>query len=97
MRGGRVLPVGRSVSDVAGNNDQRGPIIGRLGRLESALDGREVVGIADPQHIPAVGGKARAHVLGESDHPPDKSQSALVLRRAQSHALRRFRGRPRAS
>ena len=67
VRRGRVLPVGRTVSDVAGNYDQRGPILGRLGRPESAFDSREVVGIADAQHIPAVGGKARAHVFGEGN------------------------------
>ena len=61
--GARVLLVGRTIGDVAVHDDQRGPIGGRVEGAERAPQHVEIVGIADPRHIPAVCDEARRHVF----------------------------------
>ena len=50
-RGGVDL-VGRAVADVAVEDDQGRPALGLAEDRERILDALEVVGIADPQHVP---------------------------------------------
>ena len=65
-RGGVVL-VRRAVADVAVEDDQRRPALGLAEDRERVLDALEVVGVADAQHVPAVGEEARGDILGEGD------------------------------
>ena len=65
-RGGIDL-VRRAIADVAVENDQRRPAFGLAEDRERILDALEIVGIADPQHIPMIGEEARGDVLGEGD------------------------------
>ena len=65
-RGGIDL-VRRAVADVAVENDQRRPALGLAEDRERLLDALEIVGIADPQHVPMVAEEAGGDVLGKGD------------------------------
>ena len=60
---GGVLLVGRAVADVAVDDDQRGPPLLPLERLERPGQQLEVVGVADPGDVPAVAHEARGDVV----------------------------------
>ena len=64
---GGVLLVRRAVADVAVENDERGPAFGLAEDLERVLDAIDVVGVADPQHVPAVGEESGGDIFGEGD------------------------------
>ena len=59
-----VLLVGRPEPDVRANGDEARAIV-RLGGGDGVADGLEVVAIADPLGVPAVGVEAGGHVLAE--------------------------------
>ena len=59
--------VRRAIADVAVQDDQSRPALGLTENRKRILDPLDVVGIADPQHVPLVGKKARRDVLGEGD------------------------------
>ena len=63
--GGGALLVGRAVADAAVEDEERRPALGLLEDPEGMLDALEVVGIADAQHVPAVGQEPGRDVLGE--------------------------------
>jgi hypothetical protein len=44
---------------VAVENDQRGPIFGLAERRKRIFDTLEIVGIADPEHVPVIAEEAR--------------------------------------
>ena len=48
-------------------DDQGGPALGLAEDRERILDAREIVGIADPQHVPVIAEEARRDILGEGD------------------------------
>ena len=54
VRLGGVLPLRRAVADVAVQNDEGGAVLRALEHPDGALDPVDVVGVADPLHIPAV-------------------------------------------
>src|SRR5262249_54892918 len=67
VRSGRVLPMRGAITDVAVEDDEGGTI-GRLSEdVERVLDPVDVVGVADPQHVPPVCEESRLDVLGERD------------------------------
>ena len=67
MGGGGIDLVRRAVADVAVEDDQRRPALGLAEDRERILDALEIVGVADPQHVPAIGEEARRDILGEGD------------------------------
>ena len=67
MRCSSVLLVRRPIADVAAHGDERRPGGLGLGRRQGGVDGRDVVAVAHPLCVPAVGVEPRAHVLGEGD------------------------------
>ena len=67
MGGRRIDLVRRAIADVAVEDDQGRPALGRPKDRERILDPLEVIGIADPQHVPVIGEKAGRDILGEGD------------------------------
>jgi hypothetical protein len=67
VRVGGVLLVRRAVADVAVQNDEGRPALGLPEDLQRVLDALDVVGVADPQHVPAVAQEAGRDVFGEGD------------------------------
>jgi hypothetical protein len=67
VRGRGVDLVRRAITDVAVEDDQRRPVRGLGEHLQRVLDAPQVVGVADAQHVPAIGLEARGDVLGEGD------------------------------
>src|SRR5437868_7436422 len=67
MGGCSVLLVRRAVADVAVQNDESRAAFGFLKYAESALDQIDVIGVADPQHIPSVPQKPGGNILRESN------------------------------
>ena len=65
--GAGVLLVRRAVGDVAVDDDERRAIGRVLERAERALEHREVVGVADPRHVPPVADEPRRHVVAERE------------------------------
>src|SRR5690349_664852 len=65
-RGGIDL-VRRAIAYVAVQNDQGRSTLGLAEDRKRVLDPREIVGIADPQHVPSICEEARRDILGESD------------------------------
>ena len=63
----RIDLVRRAVADVAVEDDQGRPALGLPEDRERILDALEVVGIADPQHVPVIAEKAGRDILGEGD------------------------------
>ena len=59
-----LLVRGAETDDIA-NEDDRGLVFHTLGRAQSAVEGVEVIAVAHPLHLPAVGGKTQPHVLGK--------------------------------
>ncbi len=64
---GSVLLMWCAVTNVAVQDDQRGPAFGLTKSLECPLDLIHVIGVADAQHVPLVSKEARRHILGEGD------------------------------
>ena len=79
MRLARVVPVRRTITDVAVDNDQGRPVR----RMQEGVIRRrqqpQVVGIRHPQHLPAVSFKACPHVLGEGDAGGAFDRDAVVV------------------
>ena len=67
MGGGGVDLVRRAIADVAVQNDQRRPSFGLPEDRKGIFDPLPIIGVANPQHIPPIGEKARRHVFGEGD------------------------------
>ena len=67
VRRGGVLLVRRAPADVAVDDDQRRPALLGLEALERAGDEAEVVGVADPLHVPAIAHEARGDVVVVGD------------------------------
>ena len=78
--GGRVLLVRRAVADVAVDDDQRRPVVGRPEGLERPSDLPEVVGVADPGDVPAVGHEPPGDVvvIGDLGAPVDRDVVVVV-------------------
>ena len=55
----------RAVADAAVEDDERRPALGLPEDREGVLDAIDVVGVADAQHVPAVGQEPGRDVLGE--------------------------------
>jgi len=58
---------GRAIADVAVEDDQGSAGPGLPKDRKRVLDPLEIVGIADPQHVPAVSLEARRDIFGEGD------------------------------
>jgi len=54
MRIGCVLPVRRTVTNMAVENDEGRPTLCLSEGLEGALDAIGIIGIANPQNIPSI-------------------------------------------
>ena len=67
MSGRCVLPVWRTVADVAFDDDQGRAVGGPLGIGDRVGDPHAVVGVADPQHLPAIAKKPRGDILAERE------------------------------
>ncbi len=80
MRRRRPLLGGCAVGDVAVDDDQGGAIGRRLERPERPLQHVEIVGVADPGHVPTVRYEARRHVLAECQvgRPLDRDPVVVV-------------------
>ena len=65
VRRAGVLLVRRAIRDVAVHDDQRRPVVGCLKRAERPRQHLQIVGVAHPQHIPAIAQKPRGHVFTE--------------------------------
>src|SRR5262245_10588448 len=79
MRFGGVLLVRRSVADVGVQNNQRGTSLRLLEGIESLFDAIQVVGVADPQHIPTIGQEARHDVFSERDARAPLDRDVVVV------------------
>src|SRR5262245_16296747 len=79
MRFGGVLLVRRSVPDVSVQNDERGTPLSPLEGVESVFDALEVVGGADPQHVPIVSQEARHDVFRERDARAPLDRDVVVV------------------
>ena len=64
---GSVLLVRGAVADVAVQDDERGAALRLPEDLEGMLDAVDVVGVADPQDVPAVAEEPGRDILGEGD------------------------------
>src|SRR5262249_23132320 len=62
-----VLFVGRTVADVAVQDDKSGPLFGLAENVQGVLDAVNVVGIADAQDVPSIGQETTGHILRESE------------------------------
>ena len=67
MGRGRIDLVRRAIADVAVENDQRRPVFRLAEDRKRLLDALQIVGIADPQHIPMVSEEARGDIFGKRD------------------------------
>src|SRR4029077_20483658 len=67
MSGGRIDLVRRDIADMAVEDDQRRPTFSRPENRERVLDSLEVIGVADPQDVPAIAEKAGGDILGEGE------------------------------
>ncbi len=67
MRGGGIDLVRRAVAYMAVDDNQRRPARGLPEDRERILDLLPTVGIADPQHVPAICEAAYRHILREGD------------------------------
>ena len=64
---GGVLFVRRTVSDVAVEHNERRPALGPAEYREGVIDALNVVGVADPQHIPTVREESGGDIFGKRD------------------------------
>src|SRR5581483_3107546 len=64
---GPVLLMRRTVADMTVQNYQGGAASVLPERLERMLDAAGIIRVADSQNAPAVGGKAKRHILGKGD------------------------------
>src|SRR5207245_4089329 len=73
VRGRGVLFVRRAPADVAVDDDQSGAVALVAELFDGALDQLDVVGVADPGHVPAVAHEAGGDVVvvGEVGNPVD--------------------------
>ena len=78
-RGSVVLVGERAVADVAVENDEGWAALGLVEDVDRALDALDVVGIADPQDIPAVAEEAGRDILGERDVGLAVDRDAIVV------------------
>ena len=67
MGGGGVVPVRGAVADVAVQDEKGGAALRLPEDLQGVLDAAHVVGVADPQDVPAVAEEAGGHVFREGD------------------------------
>ena len=76
----RVLLVGSAIADVAVDDDEGRPALGPGRGLVRTIEHLEIVGIAHPADVPAVGDEARGHVLaeGEVGMPLDRDLVVVV-------------------
>jgi hypothetical protein len=56
-----------AIAYVAVQNDQARPVLGVPEDRERILDPLEIIGIADPQHVPSIAEEARRDILGKGD------------------------------
>ena len=67
MGRGRIDLVRRAIADMAVEDDQGRPAFGLAEYRECILDPLEIVGVADPQHVPVIAEEAGRDILGEGD------------------------------
>ena len=63
----RVLFMRGAVAYVAVQHDERGAVFRLAKDVEGVLDALDVIGVADPQDVPAVRQKSRRHILGKGE------------------------------
>ena len=63
----RVLFVRSSPGDVAVEDDERRALGFLLSGADRAVDGFDVIGVADPKHVPVIAHEACAHVFGKGE------------------------------
>jgi hypothetical protein len=79
MGGGSILLVRRAVADMAIQNDKGRAALRLMEYPESVLDQANVVGVADPQHVPSVTQEPRRNVLGEGDARAALDRDVIVV------------------
>src|SRR5262249_58564120 len=78
MRFRGVLPVRRTVADVAVQYEEGGTPLGSPENLQGLLDAVDIIGIADALDIPAVTQETGRHILGERDVGMPLDRNAVV-------------------
>ena len=98
VRRGGVVPIRRTVADVAVENDDRRAPARFAEHAQRALDRLDVVGVADAQDVPAVTQEAQRDVLGERDVGAAFDRDVIVVvdpaqvvEREMARERRRFR------
>src|SRR5215831_9713049 len=76
---GGIDLVRRAIADVAIQNDERRAALGATEYRERVLDPRQIVGIADPQHVPSVGKEAPRDILGKSNARASLDADVVVV------------------
>ncbi len=79
VRSARVLLGGGAPADVTVDDDERGPLVLLLERLEGAGEHLEVVRVADARDVPAIGDEARGDVLGERESRVPLDRDLVVV------------------
>ncbi len=79
MGGGSILLVRRAVADMAIQNDKGRAALRLMEYPESVLDQIDIVGVADPQHVPPVTQEPRRNVLGEGDARAAFDRDVIVV------------------
>src|ERR1043166_4741850 len=74
-----ILPVWRTVADMAVEDDESRPALGLTENVESVLDAVGVVGIANAQNVPSITEETRRDVFGESDAGVPLDRDAVVV------------------
>src|SRR3974390_227014 len=67
VRSGRVLLMGRAITNNAVHDHKGGAVLRALKGLQRSTDLIEVVGVPNPQTAPAIAAKAHSYVLGEGE------------------------------
>src|SRR3974390_3949311 len=67
VRSGRVLLMGRAITNNAVHDHQGGAVLRALKGLQRSTDLIEIIGVRNPQDVPAIAAKAHSYVLAEAE------------------------------